>query len=113
MSLLETEEVIDPEDDQEQVLDDTAAKIYEQLANSSSIIPSAAAEISYQQGITHLAAAIASNFREEHLGTTEMESKIPSQMFTIGLNKGGLFKPTEKWLADVIKMKTIILKIFS
>ena len=90
------------------MLDEETVEILEELTTSEN--PKGVQDISYQQGIIHLAAAIASKFREDKsLGTTEMESKIPSQMFTTGLNKGGLLKPTEKWLADVTKMDQLFM----
>ena len=64
----------------------------------------------YEQGIVHMSAAIASKFREDKLGTTEMKSQFPTQMYTTGVNKGGLLIPNEDWLSDVKKMDTMFME---
>ena len=101
------EEFADDENSDEKVMNDESVERFEKLTSSSN---QEKTEISYEQGIIHLAAAIASNFREDKsLGTMEMKSEIPSQMFANGVNKGGLLKPTEKWLADVTKMDQLFM----
>ena len=67
---------------------------------------------SYQVGNDWIAASMAAKFRDDKsLGTTEMKMPMPkdflhavSTMFTHSLDKGGLLRPTEKWLSNVIEM---------
>ena len=94
------EEIIDENknnDPEEDIMDESTAEQFEDLQSKSKTTSQEIAEASYEQGIKHLAAAIASKFRDDKsLGTTEMKSKIPAQMYATGLNKGGLLQPTEK-----------------
>ena len=84
---------------------DDALETFEKMRNDD------VAEISYKQGLFHMAAAIASNFRhDKSLGTTEMKSEIPAKMYTCALNKGGLINPTIDWLADVTKMDQMFIE---
>ena len=86
-------------------MDDEALETFEKLRNND------VAEISYKQGLFHMAAAIASNFRDDKsLGTSEMKSEIPTQMYTCALNRGGLINPTIDWLADVTKMDQMFIE---
>ena len=93
-------------DDAEEVLSEEAADKFDQLQSSMGAVKKPdLVEISYQQGLVHMAAAIASHFRDDKsLGTTEMKSKIPASMFSNAINKGGLITPTDEWLSDVTKM---------
>ena len=90
------------------VLDEEDLEIFEALQNAGK--KKDFPQISYEQGIEHLAAAIASHFREdESLGTVEIKSKVPRRMFDTALNKGGFIKPSEEWLADVTKMDEMFM----
>ena len=74
---------VDPD---EEVLDDQSAQQFEDL-NVPKSKSHEIAQISYEQGIIHMAAAIASNFREDNLGTIEMKSEFSSQMYTTEVNR--------------------------
>ena len=94
-------------DSDEEVLDE----VFEELNVSiSNIKKDEIEEQSCEQGIIHMAAAIASNFRDDNLGITEIKSKFPSQMFTSTVNKGGLLKLTDQWLVDVKKMDKMFME---
>ena len=88
------EEALDPD---EEVFDEETAEMFEALQRASS--PTKSEELvqkSYDQGIFHLAASIASKFRnDKSLGTTEMKSDLPSTAFATGVNKGGFLTPTK------------------
>ena len=91
------EEALDPD---EEVFDEETAEMFEALQTASSPEPSKSEELvqkSYDQGIFHLAASIASKFRnDKSLGTTEMKSDLPSTTFAAGVNKGGFLTPTKE-----------------
>ena len=89
------EEALDPD---EEVFDEDTAEMFEALQRASSPSKSEAlVQKSYDQGIFHLAASIASKFRnDKSLGTTEMKSDLPSTTFAAGVNKGGFLTPTKE-----------------
>ena len=110
-SLSDDDENVDKD---EEVLDDFVAARMDKLQEKHD-----PADNSYQIGIEWIAASMASKFEkvDNSLGTTEIKMTVPkdflnaaSTKYTNSLCKGGMLRPTEKWLSDVKKMDEMFLK---
>lgn len=110
-SLSDDDENVDKD---EEVLDDFVAARMDKLQEKAD-----PKDDSYQIGIEWIAASMACKFEkvDDSLGTTEIKMTVPkdflnaaSTMYTNSLCKGGMLRPTEKWLSDVKQMDEMFLK---